>query len=72
MTEQDLRAEKLSFAIGMIVGQLSELLNQIKTNNPNQDAIYNSLLDITSMAALHVNELYYKGNKREGNINGTS
>lgn len=58
-----LRAERLSLCIGQIVGQLSELLNNVKTVPLTNDQIYKSLLDITKVASLQVHELYYRGNK---------
>jgi hypothetical protein len=58
-----LRTERLSLCIGQILGQLSELLNNIKTVPLTNDQIYKSLLDITESGALQVHELYYKGNK---------
>jgi predicted transcriptional regulator len=57
------RTEKLSLLIGTVVGQISELLNTVRTIEPNRDYIYRSLLDIHSAAALQIHELYYKGNK---------
>lgn len=64
MSEQ-LRSEKLSLFIGQMVGQISELLNQM-SNNPkiNISVIYTSLKDITQVASLQIHELYYKGNKQ--------
>lgn len=61
MTEIDklhLKLERSALLIGSTVGQLSELLNNIKTMT--NDSIYKSLLDITSAASLHIHELYYK------------
>lgn len=59
----DRRTEQLSLAIGMIHGQLSELLNNIKCANLNNEQIYNSLLDIVKASSIHVHELYYKDRK---------
>lgn len=58
---------RLSLLIGTMLGQISELLNRIKSKNaaPTIDEVYNSLLDIQKMASLQVHELYYKDNKRE-------
>jgi hypothetical protein len=64
MNEQDLilRVERQSLLIGTMIGQMSELLNNVKSMTVNQ--IYKSLLDITTASSLHINELYYKGNKK--------
>lgn len=64
----DLRLEKLSLLIGTMLGQMSELLNIMTNENPNIGYIYNSLQDIVRASSLHVNELYYKGNKPETEI----
>lgn len=56
---KDLRVERLSLLIGTMMGQISELLNQMPKDKPFGN-IYNSLLDINKMAALQVHELYYK------------
>jgi len=56
----DVRNEKLSLAYGQTLGQLSELLNNIKTVPLTNDQIYRSLFDITKAAALYVNVIYYK------------
>jgi len=63
MTEtESLRFEKLALLIGQFVGQLAELLNQISQHKLSEKEIYNSLFDLNSAIALHVRELYYKGN----------
>jgi DNA-directed RNA polymerase alpha subunit len=61
----ELTIPKLSLAIGMIHGQLSELLNNIKTVPLTNLQIYNSLLDIVKASSLHVHELYYKDNQKD-------
>lgn len=66
MTEQekkDLRAEKCAFLIGTMLGQISELLNYMKRDSSNINIAYESLCDISNMAAIQVHELYYKGTK---------
>jgi hypothetical protein len=65
MTEQDLRAERLSLTIGNILGQLAQLLNQVARETVTMKQVYEDLKDITAGAALQTHELYYKGNKRE-------
>ena len=66
LNEQDcyLTTARLSLLIGTMMGQTSELLNQMATKHVDLDAVYNSLLDITNMAALQIKELYYNGDKR--------
>lgn len=61
--DDSLRLEKLSLLLGQIIGQQSELLNQIYNNNLSVEKIYNSLKDITQLAALHLHEIYYKEQK---------
>ena len=62
--EYNSRTEKLSLLIGTVVGQISELLNNM-CGNPLMEVplIYKSLFDIHRAAALQIHELYYKGNK---------
>ncbi len=60
-----LRIERLSLLIGTMVGQISELLNGIKSTPMTNDMIYKSLFDIHQMAGLQVHELYYKENYRK-------
>jgi len=62
----NLRQEQLSLALGNIIGQLSILLNQVHRHNLTMNEVYNDLLDITKSASLQLHELYYKGNKPEG------
>ena len=66
MNEQDcyLTTARLSLLIGTMMGQTSELLNQMATKHVDLDAVYNSLLDITNMAALQIKELYYNSDKQ--------
>jgi|HubBroStandDraft_5_1064220.scaffolds.fasta_scaffold300617_3 hypothetical protein len=59
----DLRTEQLSLALGTVLGQLSELLNNIRTVPLSNEQIYKSLLDIVQASSLHVHELYYKDKK---------
>ena len=59
----DLRNEQLALVIGTLIGQISELLNQIQKYDVPVERIYKSLLDIQNQAAMQVHELYYKGNK---------
>jgi hypothetical protein len=65
MTEQDIkelivRGEKTAFMIGTTIGQMSNLLNQIKTTDIDKDGIYKELRDIWKQAALLINAIYYK------------
>jgi hypothetical protein len=55
------RTEKLSLLIGTVVGQISELLNNM-VDNPLMDTvkIYKRLYDIHQAAGLQIHELYYK------------
>lgn len=62
MSEQDLRAERLSLCIGTITGQLSHLLNELASTLMTQNQIYKELKDIHDAAGLQIHELYYKGN----------
>lgn len=59
-SEAELRTEKIALLIGTILGQISEILNLINCGHPGRDYIYNSLLDIHTMAALQVHNVYYK------------
>ncbi len=61
MNEDKLRMERMSLLIGTIIGQMSELLNNIKLMSNEQ--VCCSLLDIHNAAALQIHEIYYKGNK---------
>lgn len=63
MNEEHLRNERLSLLIGTMIGQISELLNGIKSTPMSLEMIYKSLRDIHDAAGLQVHELYYKGNK---------
>ena len=58
--KNDIRTEQLSLALGTVLGQLSELLNNIRCANLTNEQIYKSLLDITKAGAIHIHELYYK------------
>ncbi len=60
INEDNLRLEKLSLCIGTIVGQISEILNNIKYSQMTNDMVYNSLVDIHRAAALQIHEIYYK------------
>jgi len=60
--EQDLRAEKVALLVGTIIGQLSQILNNIAKEGMREQTLYYSLKDIHDMAALQIHELYYKGN----------
>lgn len=59
MNEENLMCERLSLLIGMIMGQISEILNQIYESKEN-DKTYKSLRDIQNMVVIQINELYYK------------
>lgn len=59
----EIELKKIVFAHGNIIGQLSNLLNQVANKNLTIDEIYKELLDITKSGALQAHELYYKGNK---------
>ena len=61
----NIRIDRLSLLIGTIIGQISELLNQIKSGKNDVDDIYKSLRDIHNAAGLQIHEIYYKGKKRE-------
>ena len=61
----NIRIDRLSLLIGTIIGQISELLNQIKSGKNDVDDIYKSLRDIHNAAGLQIHALYYKGKKRE-------
>jgi hypothetical protein len=58
--EINLRMERLALCIGQVVGQISQLLNSIKSGDLNRDYIYRELLDISNAAGVHLHELYYK------------
>lgn len=60
---EGLRTDQLSLLVGTLIGQISELLNSIKSTPMTQEMIYKSLLDIHRAAGLQVHELFYKGNK---------
>ena len=62
---EQLRLERLALLIGTVIGQISDLLNQMKTENVDLKEAYECLLDIHTAASLHIHELYYKGNKKE-------
>lgn len=47
-----LRTEQLSLFIGTMIGQISELLNSIKTIPMTNEMSYKSLFDIHKMAGL--------------------
>lgn len=59
-SENNLRMERQALLIGTMLGQISELLNQIKSRDLSKDIIYHSLVDISNMAALQVHEIFYK------------
>jgi hypothetical protein len=61
--EESLRLEKLSLLVGTMIGQISELLTQLKGDNINIHGFYISLLDILNSAAMQVYDLYYKDKK---------
>lgn len=56
--------EKTAFLLGTIIGQMSNLLNQIKSTEMDKKQIYSEIYDIWNAAALQINEIYYK-NKNE-------
>lgn len=60
---EGLRTDQLSFLVGSMIGQMSELLNSIKRVPMTNEMIYRALFDIHQSAALQIHELYYKGNK---------
>jgi hypothetical protein len=62
-SEESLRLEKLALLIGLITGQINELLNQTNSNNLLREQIYKSLLDINKMSSIQMHELYYKEKK---------
>lgn len=53
------------FLIGVMMGQISELLNNIKTVPLTNAQIYASLIDIQKGAALVCHKLYYKEETNE-------
>lgn len=58
------RTERLSLLIGTVVGQISELLNNMCANPAMYNLqIYKSLFDIHQAAGLQIHELFYKRNK---------
>ncbi len=64
MNDEDmiLRLERQSILIGTMVGQISDLLNQIQKNRLSTQEIYHDLFDIHQSAGLQIHEIYYKGN----------
>lgn len=65
MTEQqheNLRSERLSLCIGILMGEIAQLLNSINKDNMTIAQIYHDLNDIHQSGALQVHNLYYKGN----------
>ena len=58
----DLRNEKLTLFIGLITGQMAELLNSMNQEKLTVRDVYKRLFDIHSSASLQIHELYYKGN----------
>ncbi len=65
INDENLRSERLSLLIGLVMGQIAQLLNNIKTIPLTNDLIYKDLRDISDSASLQIHELFYKGNKRE-------
>ena len=66
--ERELRAERCAFLIGQILGQLGQLLNEMKSNQSMRKVdVYQSLKDINNSSALHLHEIYYKNNKMGNN-----
>jgi DNA-directed RNA polymerase subunit alpha len=63
--ESNIRAEKVAILVGMIIGQISELLNSITDDNIDNKNIYKSLCDIHTMAGMQIHEIYYRENKSE-------
>lgn len=61
MENEHLRNEQLSLCIGIIMGQIAQLLNNMQTMSVKE--IYHDLNDIHQSGALQIHELYYKGNK---------
>ena len=59
-----IRIQRLSLLVGMMTGQISELLNSIKTVPMTNDAIYKSLRDIHNAAGIQIHELFYKDKER--------
>ena len=54
------RLEQSALLVGQLMGQLSELLNNIKNLPMSNDQIYRSVLDIIQCASLYAHEIYYK------------
>ena len=54
-----LRNERLSLAIGTILGQTAEILNQIESGNIKLEDVHKSLLDVMKSGSLQMNKLYY-------------
>lgn len=65
MNENNLRTERLVLLIGTVTGQISQVLNYLKSEEAQLGNCYAFLLDIHQMAALQIHEIYYKGNKPE-------
>lgn len=58
----ELRGEQAALALGHIIGQLSTLLNALKTKAFTQDEIYYMVKDIWQAAGLHLHGVYYQDN----------
>ena len=58
-----LQTARLSFLVGTMIGQISELLNYMKRDDANINIAYEGLFEIHQAAGLQIHELFYKGNK---------
>jgi hypothetical protein len=63
MNAELLRFERIALLLGMIIGQMSELLNYMQKDDASILIAYKNLLDIHEAAGLQIHELYYKGIK---------
>lgn len=60
---KELRNEQLALLIGQVVGQLSQIMNDMAIKRLTYDEAYHCILDVTNAASLQIHELFYKGNK---------
>ena len=63
--KMDLETNRLSLLVGTMMGQISELLNQVGSKNLTMGEVYQSLKDIHVMTSLQIHEIYYKDNAKE-------
>lgn len=68
INEKDLMITRMSLLIGTIIGQTSELLNNINRCSLDRGAIYKGLFDIHQSAGLQAHEIFYKCNIKHEDI----